>query len=120
MKFTNDSYKALYKILEKSSTHNGNFSYMYTSKAHLMITLYIKIDKGQASYNKICTDISPQTASRATIQSILNMGVKLGIYKKITFENDMRIKKYNLSENASKDLDKLVTDLNSLICRNKK
>ena len=50
--------------------------------------------------------IPKNVASRGTIQSILDMGVKLGIYNKLAYPNDKRVKLYNLSKTASSEIDR--------------
>jgi hypothetical protein len=94
---------------------SGTTSFIYNSKAHFIITLYIKEQSGYAHFESICKAIPRKVASRGTVQSILDMGVKLDIFSKLTYQNDKRIKLYNLSEDASDAMDKFFKDfLNAL------
>ena len=81
-------------------------SFIYNTKAHFIITLYIKEQSGYAHFELIYNDIPKNVASRGTIQNILDMGVKLGIYTKLTYPNDKRVKLYNLSKAASDEVDR--------------
>ena len=61
-------------ILETFAASNST-SYIYNTKAHFIISLYIKEQAGYAHYESICNDIPKNIASRATIKSLLDMGV---------------------------------------------
>ena len=62
--------------------------------------------QGYAHFEAICKDIPNNIASRGTIQSILDMGVKLNIYTKLAYPNDKRVKLFNLSQTASAEVDR--------------
>ena len=96
-------------ILETFAASNST-SYIYNTKAHFIISLYIKEQAGYAHYESICNDIPKNIASRATIKSILDMGVKLNIYTKLTYPNDKRVKLYNLSVLASEEIERFFSD----------
>ena len=68
--------------------------------------MYIKEQSGYAHFEAICKDIPNNIASRGTIQSILDMGVKLNIFTKLAYPNDKRVKLYNLSKTASVEVDR--------------
>ena len=92
------------KYLEKNST------LALLKKAHFIITLYIREQSGYAHFESICKDIPKNVASRGTIQSILDMGIKLNIYTKLTYPNDKRVKLYNLSKDASIEVNRFFND----------
>ena len=80
-------------------------SFMFNTKAHFLLSLYISEKNGKASYESICLDFPSNTASRGTIQNILLMGIELGIFIKIEKYEDKRVKLYSLSEKAQNDMD---------------
>ena len=98
--------KGLFDFLSEVFSSSGETSFIYNSKAHFIISLYIKEQSGYAHFELICSDIPKNVASRGTIQSILDMGVKLGIYNKLAYPNDKRVKLYNLSKTASSEIDR--------------
>ena len=91
----------LFDFLSNTFATANSTSFIYNTKAHFIITLYIKEQSGYAHFESICRDIPKNVASRGTIQSILDMGIKLNIYTKLAYPNDKRVKLYNLSKNAS-------------------
>tara|TARA_B100001059_G_scaffold218872_1_gene239436 strand:- start:62 stop:451 length:390 start_codon:yes stop_codon:yes gene_type:complete len=91
----------LFDFLSNTFASANSTSFIYNTKAHFIITLYIKEQSGYAHFESICRDIPKNVASRGTIQSILDMGIKLNIYTKLAYQNDKRVKLYNLSKNAS-------------------
>ena len=90
----------LFDFLSNTFATANSTSFIYNTKAHFIITLYIKEQSGYAHFESICRDIPKNVASRGTIQSILDMGIKLNIYTKLAYPNDKRVKLYNLSKNA--------------------
>ncbi len=104
--FYKEKPKGLFDFLSEIFSSSGTTSYIYNSKAHFIISLYIKEQSGYAHFELICSDIPKNVASRGTIQSILDMGVKLGVYNKLAYPNDKRVKLYNLSETASSEIDR--------------
>tara|TARA_B100000941_G_scaffold83907_1_gene57794 strand:+ start:1163 stop:1558 length:396 start_codon:yes stop_codon:yes gene_type:complete len=98
--------KGLFDFLATTFASSHSTSFIYNTKAHFIITLYIKEQSGYAHFEAICKDIPNNIASRGTIQSILDMGVKLNIFTKLAYPNDKRVKLYNLSEKASVEVDK--------------
>ena len=105
-------------ILERVAASSST-SYIYNTKAHFIISLYIKEQAGYAHYESICSNIPKNIASRATIQSILDMGVKLNIYTKLTYPNDKRVKLYNLSVFASNEIERFFSDFLEITNRKK-
>lgn len=105
-----DVYKkkseGLFDFLATTFASSHSTSFIYNTKAHLIITLYIKEQSGYAHFEAICIDIPNNIASRGTIQSILDMGVKLNIFTKLAYPNDKRVKLFNLSEKASAEVDR--------------
>ena len=104
--FYKEKPKGLFDFLSDVFSSSRSTSFIYNSKAHFIITLYIKEQSGYAHFELISNDIPKNVASRGTIQSILDMGVKLGIYTKLTYPNDRRVKLYNLSKTASVEVDR--------------
>ena len=104
--FYNEKPKGLFDFLSVVFSSSNSTSFIYNTKAHFIITLYIKEQSGYAHFELIYNDIPKNVASRGTIQSILDMGVKLGIYTKLTYPNDRRVKLYNLSKAASAEVDR--------------
>tara|TARA_B100000575_G_C22523564_1_gene338765 strand:- start:79 stop:468 length:390 start_codon:yes stop_codon:yes gene_type:complete len=98
--------KGLFDFLSNVFSSSSSTSFIYNSKAHFIITLYIKEKSGYAHFELIYNDIPKNVASRGTIQSILDMGVKLGIYTKLVYPSDRRVKLYNLSKIASTEVDR--------------
>ena len=98
--------KGLFDFLSNVFSSSGSTSFIYNTKAHFIITLYIKEKSGYAHFELIYNDIPRNIASRGTIQSILDMGVKLGVYTKLVYPNDKRVKLYNLSKTASEEVDR--------------
>lgn len=94
---------------------SGTTSFIYNSKAHFIITLYIKEQSEYAHFESICKAIPKNVASRGTVQSILEMGVKLNIFSKLAYPNDKRIKLYNLSEDASNAVDNFFKDFLNIL-----
>ena len=91
----------LFDFLSNTFATANSTSFIYNTKAHFIITLYIKEQSGYAHFESICRDIPKNVASRGTIQSILDMGIKLNIYTKLAYPNDKIVKLYNLSKNDS-------------------
>ena len=104
--FYKEKPKGLFGYLSDVFSSSRSTSFIYNTKAHFIITLYIKEQSGYAHFELISNDIPKNVASRGTIQSILDMGVKLGIYTKLTYPNDRRVKLYNLSKAASEEVDR--------------
>ena len=104
--FYKEKPKGLFGYLSDVFSSSRSTSFIYNTKAHLIITLYIKEQSGYAHFEAICKDIPNNIASRGTIQSILDMGVKLNIFTKLTYPNDKRVKLYNLSEKTSAEVDR--------------
>tara|TARA_B100001057_G_C22786908_1_gene925980 strand:+ start:649 stop:1038 length:390 start_codon:yes stop_codon:yes gene_type:complete len=104
--FYKEKPKGLFDFLSDVFSSSRSTSFIYNTKAHFIITLYIKEQSGYAHFELISNDIPKNVASRGTIQSILDMGVKLGIYTKLTYPNDRRVKLYNLSKTASVEVDR--------------
>ena len=104
--FYKEKPKGLFDFLSDVFSSSRSTSFIYNTKAHFIITLYIKEQSGYAHFELIFNDIPKNVASRGTIQSILDMGVKLGIYTKLTYPNDRRVKLYNLSKTASVEVDR--------------
>ena len=104
--FYKEKPKGLFDFLSDVFSSSRSTSFIYNTKAHFIITLYIKEQSGYAHFELISNDIPKNVASRGTIQSILDMGVKLGIYTKLTYPNDRRVKLYNLSRTASVEVDR--------------
>ena len=100
----------LFDFLSNTFASANSTSFIYNTKAHFIITLYIKEQSGYAHFESICRDIPKNVASRGTIQSILDMGIKLNIYTKLAYSNDKRVKLYNLSEDASNELNRFFND----------
>ena len=96
----------LFDFLSSIFSSPGSVSFIYNTKAHFIITLYIKEKSGYAHFESIYNEIPKNVASRGTIQSILDMGVKLGIYTKLVYPNDKRVKLYKLSKTASIEVDR--------------
>ena len=104
--FYKEKPKGLFGYLSDVFSSSRSTSFIYNTKAHFIITLYIKEQSGYAHFELIYNDIPKNVASRGTIQNILDMGVKLGIYTKLTYPNDKRVKLYNLSKAASDEVDR--------------
>ena len=104
--FYKEKPKGLFGYLSAVFSSSRSTSFIYNTKAHFIITLYIKEQSGYAHFELIYNDIPKNVASRGTIQNILDMGVKLGIYTKLTYPNDKRVKLYNLSKAASDEVDR--------------
>ena len=104
--FYKEKPKGLFGYLSDVFSSSRSTSFIYNTKAHFIITLYIKEQSGYAHFELIFNDIPKNVASRGAIQSILDMGVKLGIYTKLTYPNDRRVKLYNLSKTASVEVDR--------------
>ena len=104
--FYKEKPKGLFDFLSDVFSSSRSTSFIYNTKAHFIITLYIKEQSGYAHFELISNDIPKNVASRGTIQSILDMGVKLGIYTKLTYPNDRRVKLYKLSKTASVEVDR--------------
>ena len=100
----------LFDFLSNTFASATSASFIYNTKAHFIITLYIKEQSGYAHFESICRDIPKNVASRGTIQSILDMGIKLNIYTKLTYPNDKRVKLYNLSKDASIEVNRFFND----------
>ena len=105
-----EKHSDIFDFFSKTFGVSGTTSFIYNSKAHFIITLYIKEQSGYAHFESICKAIPRKVASRGTVQSILDMGVKLDIFSKLAYPNDKRIKLYNLSEAASHEIDKFFKD----------
>ena len=108
--FYKEKPKGLFDFLSNTFATGNSTSFIYNTKAHFIITLYIKEQSGYAHFELICRDIPKNVASRGTIQSILDMGFKLGIYTKLAYPNDKRVKLYNLSESASAEVDRFFSN----------
>ena len=108
--FYKEKPKGLFDFLSDVFSSSRSTSFIYNTKAHFIITLYIKEQSGYAHFELIYNDIPKNVASRGTIQSILDMGVKLGIYTKLAYPNDRRVKLYNLSKTASAEVDRFFTN----------
>ena len=100
----------LFDFLSNTFASANSTSFIYNTKAHFIITLYIKEQSGYAHFESICRDIQKNVASRGTIQSILDMGIKLNIYTKLAYPNDKRVKLYNLSKDASNEVNRFFND----------
>ena len=100
----------LFDFLSNTFASANSTSFIYNTKAHFIITLYIKEQSGYAHFESICRDIPKNVASRGTIQSILDMGIKLNIYTKLAYPNDKRVKLYNLSKDASNEVNRFFND----------
>ena len=109
--FYKEKPKGLFDFLSDVFSSSRSTSFIYNTKAHFIITLYIKEQSGYAHFELISNDIPKNVASRGTIQSILDMGVKLGIYTKLTYPNDRRVKLYNLSKTASVEVDRFFKEI---------
>lgn len=105
----------LFDFFSKKFGVSGTTSFIYNSKAHFIITLYIKEQSGYAHFESICKAIPGKVASRGTVQSILDMGVKLNIFSKLAYPNDKRIKLYNLSAAASHEIDTFFKDFLNIL-----
>ena len=101
---------SLFDFLSNTFASSTSTSFIYNTKAHFIITLYIREQSGYAHFESICKDIPKNVASRGTIQSILDMGIKLNIYTKLTYPNDKRVKLYNLSKDASTEVNRFFND----------
>jgi|TARA_B100001059_G_scaffold140940_1_gene140989 hypothetical protein len=101
---------SLFDFLSNTFASSTSTSFIYNTKAHFIITLYIREQSGYAHFESICKDIPKNVASRGTIQSILDMGIKLNIYTKLTYPNDKRVKLYNLSKDASIEVNRFFND----------
>ena len=77
-----------------------------------MVAAFILV---RGHFESICKAIPGKVASRGTVQSILDMGVKLNIFSKLAYPNDKRIKLYNLSEAASHEIDKFFKDFLNIL-----
>ena len=108
--FYNEKPKGLFDFLSATFSSSNSTSFIYNTKAHFIITLYIREQSGYAHFESICKDIPKNVASRGTIQSILDMGIKLNIYTKLTYPNDKRVKLYNLSKDASIEVNRFFND----------
>ena len=108
--FYKEKPKGLFDFLSDVFSSSRSTSFIYNTKAHLIITLYIKEQSGYAHFEAICKDIPKNIASRGTIQSILEMGLKLNIFNKLIYPNDKRVKLYNLSQAASAEVDRFFED----------
>ena len=100
----------LFDFLSNTFASANSTSFIYNTKAHFIITLYIKEQSGYAHFESICRDIPKNVARRGTIQSILDMGIKLNIYTKLAYPNDKRVKLYNLSKDASNEVNRFFND----------
>tara|TARA_B100000767_G_scaffold203696_1_gene190575 strand:- start:62 stop:409 length:348 start_codon:yes stop_codon:yes gene_type:complete len=94
-----------FKFLAERFSSPKRSGFMFNTKVHFLLALYISEENGKASYESICLDIPYNTASRGTIQNILIMGIELGIFIKIEKYEDKRVKLYSLSEKAQNDMD---------------
>jgi hypothetical protein len=101
---------SLFDFLSNTFASSTSTSFIYNTKAHFIVTLYIREQSGYAHFESICKDIPKNVASRGTIQSILDMGIKLNIYTKLTYPNDKRVKLYNLSKDASIEVNRFFND----------
>ena len=58
----------LFDFLSNTFASANSTSFIYNTKAHFIITLYIKEQSGYAHFESICRDIPKNVASRGRIQ----------------------------------------------------
>ena len=79
------------------STEKGFASFFYKSKASAIIILLIiraSINNEDISFEEVCETIPKFVASRTTIKTLLNEGIKLKYFTKVTPVADKRKKIY--------------------------
>ena len=98
---TYNKLKSFFDYMVLMSSDTGFNRFFVRTKTHVMITILVASRSiNFFSFEKLCYQIPSHVASRSTIKSILDDGVKQSFYHKFEFKDDRRIQLYKLnSEN---------------------
>ena len=93
-----EKLSVFYDCMISMSSDKGFNKFFVRSRSHLMVTVLVASRYTDFfSFEKLCNKIPNNVASRSTIKSILDDGVKQNYYDKNECPEDRRIQLYKLS-----------------------
>jgi hypothetical protein len=93
-----EKLSVFYDCMISMSSDTGFNKFFVRSRSHLMVTVLVASRYTDFfSFEKLCNKIPNNVASRSTIKSILDDGVKQNYYDKNECPEDRRIQLYKLS-----------------------
>ena len=96
--------QSLFDILMEAINERSFLGFCFKTREHALINLFI-IKNNQATFELICSTITPKITSRSTIQSIINSGIDGGYFVKSSNPEDKRQKIISHSDEARKTFD---------------
>lgn len=95
---TRKKLSSFYDYMVSMSSDIGFKKFFVRTRSHIMVTVLVASrNKDFFSFEKLCNKIPNSVASRSTIKSILDDGVKQEYYEKNECPNDRRIQLYELN-----------------------
>ena len=95
---TREKLSFFYDYMVSMSSDTGFNKFFVRSRSHLMVTVLVASRYTDFfSFEKLCNKIPSNVASRSTIKSILDDGVKQNYYEKNECPDDRRIQLYKLN-----------------------
>lgn len=95
---TREKLNSFYDYMVSMSSDTGFNKFFVRSRSHIMVTVLVASrHKDFFSFEKLCNKIPNNVASRSTIKSILDDGVKQNYYEKNECNKDRRIQLYKLN-----------------------
>ena len=95
---TREKLGFFYDYMVSMSSDTGFNKFFVRSRSHVMVTVLVASRyKDFFSFEKLCNKIPNNVASRSTIKSILDDGVKQNYYEKNECPDDRRIQLYKLN-----------------------